>query len=110
MIDDVIYKGRYIWNRKKNELTKKQHEGLSFETAVIIFDTPFIVIEYDEKNSGDEDRYKVRGYLGASGFSYITVTFTNRGDMKRIISARKADSEEQEVYNENVRWNFGIRD
>jgi uncharacterized DUF497 family protein len=33
----------------------------------------------------------------------------NRGDMKRIISARKADSEEREVYDENVKRNFGTK-
>jgi uncharacterized DUF497 family protein len=68
MGDDVIYQGRYIWSRKKNALNIKNHEGLSFERAVAIFDMPFKVIEYDDENSDDEDRYNVTGYLGAGGF------------------------------------------
>jgi uncharacterized DUF497 family protein len=106
MIDDVVYNGRYIWNRQKNERNKNEHH-ISFETASQIFDKPFFIIEYDEKNSVDEDRYNGTAYL--DGFSYVTVTFTDRNDMKRIISARRADSEEIEAYNENLRSIIGDR-
>jgi uncharacterized DUF497 family protein len=106
MIDDVVYNGQFIWNRQKNERNKKEH-GISFETGVKIFDKPFLVIEYDEDNSVYEDRYNVTAYL--DGFSYVTVTFTDRDDMKRIISARKADSEEIEAYYENLRAIIGNR-
>jgi uncharacterized DUF497 family protein len=106
MIDDVVYKGRFIWNRQKNERNKKEH-NISFEIGSGVFDKLFLVIEYDESNSADEDRYNATAYL--DGFSYVTVTFTDRDGMKRIISVRKADSEEREAYNENLRSNIGIR-
>jgi uncharacterized DUF497 family protein len=106
MIDDIVYNGQFIWNRQKNERNKREH-GISFEEAISVFNKLFLVIEYDEDNSIDEDRYNGTAYL--DGFSYVTVTFTDRGDMKRIISARKADSGEIEAYNENLRAITGDR-
>jgi uncharacterized DUF497 family protein len=106
MIDDIFYNGQYIWNQQKNERNKKVH-GIPFETASQVFYKPFLIIEYDEENSTTEDRYNATAYL--DGFSYVTVTFTDRNDMKRIISARKADSEEIEAYHENLRSIIGDR-
>jgi uncharacterized DUF497 family protein len=52
--DDVIYRGKYIWHRLKNERNKQEH-GISFEEAVGVFDDPFSVEEYDIENSTAED-------------------------------------------------------
>jgi uncharacterized DUF497 family protein len=106
MIDDVVFKGKFIWNRKKNERNKKEH-GVSFETGSEVFENLFLVIEYDEEHSIDEDRYNATAYL--EGFSYVTVTFTERGSMKRIISARSAEKEEREAFNENIKTIIGAR-
>jgi uncharacterized DUF497 family protein len=46
MYDDVLYKGRFIWNRLKNILNPKNHK-ISFENAVEAFEDPFYVEEYD---------------------------------------------------------------
>jgi uncharacterized DUF497 family protein len=37
--DGVIYRGKYIWHRLKNERNKQRH-GISFEEAVGVFDDP----------------------------------------------------------------------
>jgi uncharacterized DUF497 family protein len=106
MYDDIIYKGKYIWNRLKNERNKRDHH-ISFEEAVDVFDDLFAVEEYDTDNSMYEDRYNITGFL--SGLSYVTVAFLIRDNLARIFSARNADSEEREAYNENVRRHIGNR-
>ena len=62
MYNDVLYKGRFIWNRLKNVLNQKSHR-ISFENAVEVFEDPFYVEEYDEANSAYEDRYSITVYL-----------------------------------------------
>jgi uncharacterized DUF497 family protein len=106
MYDDVLYKGRFIWNHLKNVLNQKNHK-MSFENAVEVFEDPFYIEEYDEANSGYEDRYRITGYL--EDWHYITVSFTMRDNLIRIFSAREADGEEEGAYDENVRNYLGRR-
>ncbi|MCL2410797.1 MAG: BrnT family toxin [Treponema sp.] len=104
--DEVIYRGKYVWHRLKNEKNKKEHEGLSFEEAIGVFDDPFSVEEYDIDNSITEDRYNLTGNIGGK-WIVVTVTSTPRGELIRIISARKADSFEKEAYYDNIRKTVG---
>ena len=106
MYDDVMYKGRFVWNRLKNVLNQKNHH-ISFENAAAVFEDPFYVEEYDEANSDHEDRYNLTGFL--KDWHYITVSFTMRDNLIRIFSARKADGEEEGAYDDNVRTYFGKR-
>jgi uncharacterized DUF497 family protein len=68
MHDDVIYKGRYIWNRLKNEKNKQDH-GIAFEEASEVFDDPFAVEEYDTANSDPEEQgsydENIQRYIGS---------------------------------------------
>jgi uncharacterized DUF497 family protein len=105
MYDDVIYNGRFIWNRHKAEINLREH-GITFEKATTAFDDPFFVEEYDEENSLSEDRYNITGFVKGM---YMTVSFTLRDNLTRIFSARKADNDEEEAYNENIRRYIGER-
>jgi len=105
MYDDVIFKGRFIWNKLKAESNQRKH-GISFEKATEVFDDPFFIEEYDEDNSEKEDRYNIVGFMKGI---YMTVSFTLRNDLIRIFSARKADNEEEEAYDENIRRYIGER-
>jgi uncharacterized DUF497 family protein len=102
---DVIYHGRFMWNRLKAEANHRKH-GITFEKATEVFDDPFCIEEYDEENAEDEDRYNITGFVESS---YITVSFTLRGNLTRIFSARKADIEEEEAYDENIGRYIGER-
>jgi len=105
MYYDIIYKGRFIWNRLKAEASFKKH-GIAFEDATEVFDDPFFVEEYDEENSINEERYNIVGFVKGK---HITVSFTIRDNLTRIFSARKADNEEEGAYNENIRRYIGER-
>ena len=66
----------------------------------------FFIEEYDEENSENEDRYNIVGFVNGA---YITVSFTLRDNLTRIFSAREADNEEEEAYDENIRRYIGER-
>jgi uncharacterized DUF497 family protein len=104
-IYDVIYNGRFIWNRLKAENNHRKH-GITFEKATEIFNDPFFIEEYDEESSVNEDRYNITGFFNVR---YITVSFALRDNLTRIFSARKADIEEEEAYNENISRYIGER-
>ena len=106
MYDDVVYKNKFIWHRLKNELNIQRHK-ISFETATDVFDDPFAIIGYDLANSTEqEDRYKITGMMSFRT-AFVTVSFTPRGELTRIFSARKGDEKEKEAYIENTRRNLG---
>ena len=105
MYDDVVYENKYIWNRSKNEVNKQRHK-ISFETASLAFDDPLAMVVYDFTNSTYiEDRYRLTGFLTAHS-SFVTVSFTQRMELTRIFSARKADEKEKDGYIENARRYF----
>jgi uncharacterized DUF497 family protein len=88
--------GRFEWDENKDRLNKKNH-GFSFNEILEIFDDPAFLEGYDGKHSGQEDRYYGIGCL--NNILYIIVFYTLRGRI-RIISARQADIDEQEEYND----------
>jgi uncharacterized DUF497 family protein len=104
MHDDIVYKGKYIWYSGKNIANRRKHH-ISFETASNVFDDPFAFELFDEANSLGEDRYKVTGYI--YGMSYVTVSVTYRDPLIRLLSARSAEPNEIEEYNENAERYIG---
>lgn len=93
----VEYYG-FEWDREKNIKNRKKHK-ISFETAVHIFDDPFLIEEYDEvHSSADEDRWQYIGMVGK--ILLLFVVAMDKGEKIRIISARKANRDEERIYNE----------
>jgi uncharacterized DUF497 family protein len=89
--------GRFEWDEDKDRLNIKNH-GFSFHEMLEIFDDPAFIADYDDGHSQEEDRYYGIGCL--NNIVYIIVFYTERGERKRIISARQADRAEQEMYND----------
>jgi len=88
--------GRFEWDETKDRLNKKEH-GFSFDEILEIFDDPAFLEGYDRAHSGNEDRYYGMGCL--NGILCVIVFYTLR-ERTRIISARQADGEEQEEYDD----------
>ncbi|MDR0909667.1 MAG: BrnT family toxin [Spirochaetaceae bacterium] len=105
MTDDVIYLGRYIWSRSKADLNITNHR-IRFEDAVKVFSNPLSVEDYDDLHSEYEDRWNITGRIGET---VVTVSYTLRGELIRIISAYDADSEDEEAYYENIKRFIGTR-
>ena len=86
----------FEWNARKAELNVKKH-GVTFDEAIAAFDDENAVEFLDEGNSIGEVRFRL---IGASPSRLLFVSFTERADVTRIISARAAETIEIEIYHE----------
>ena len=87
------------WDSNKNEINKQEHEGLGFELAQLVFADPNRLerIDRSENNTSNEERWQTLGMAG----KVLFVVFTERGERKRIISARLANKAERRSYHGN---------
>jgi len=83
----------FEWYSEKEKSIAEKH-GLDIETVKKIFDDPFRVIQYDLTHSGLEDRWQILGKVN----EVIFAVYTERDENIRIITARKATSEERRIY------------
>ncbi len=86
---------RIEWDRLKAEQNLRKH-GVSFEEAQAVFADPLSVTVDDPDHSEYEDRLLILGQ--SAGGKLLVVSFTERGDRIRIISARPADPRERRNY------------
>ena len=88
---------RFEWDPAKAAKTKAKR-GISFEEAEVVFLDPYSLSRYDAEHSDTEERYIRIGRIVAG---VITVVYTDRpGNIRRIISVRKAVRKEEEAYYE----------
>ena len=90
--------GRHFdWDSSKNIININKH-GISFKEAATVFsDINAIEIE-DEKHSQDEDRFLIVGKSRKLRLLVVCHCYRENDEIIRIISARKAASEEIELY------------
>jgi uncharacterized DUF497 family protein len=84
----------FEWDFTKAEENFLKH-GISFPEATIALDDPMIVEELDDREQYGEDR--VKAYAMGNSF-VLTIVYTERGEVIRIISARRATRHEQDYY------------
>lgn len=92
---------RWIWDPDKAAANRTKH-GVSFETAVRVFDDPFHASKPDPHPDGD--RWHTIGLVGP--VLLLVIHTLPEGDFEagkavgRIVSARKATARERKVYEE----------
>jgi uncharacterized protein len=87
----------FEWDPDKAESNFKKH-GVSFEEARTILSDPLEMTIFDPDHSDDEDRFIS---MGVSDLRRIlVVSYTERGDRLRLISARVANKRERKKYEE----------
>ena len=90
---------KFEWDEEKNQTNIEKHK-VSFDEAKTVFDDTNAVYIYDEANSVYEDRFNAIGIT--EGFERkLTVCHCYRGEddeIIRIISARRANKHESELY------------
>ena len=87
----------FAWDPAKAELNLKEH-GVSFDEATTVFRDTLSITIGDPDHSDSEDRFidigmSHRGQL-------LVVSYTERKDKIRIISARRATRTERKSYEE----------
>ena len=89
----------FEWDENKNRENKKKH-GISFEVAIRVFLDNKRIEKFDEKHSTDEEeRINVIGRV--SDMLILFVVNPDRNGKTRIISARRAEPNEEAEYYEN---------
>jgi uncharacterized DUF497 family protein len=90
----MIMKLQFEWDEEKERINISKH-GIDFETASHVFLDPNRMEYYDEAHSSsEEDRYITIGYVA----EVLTVVYTDRSNVMRIISARAATKKERDRY------------
>jgi uncharacterized DUF497 family protein len=85
----------FEWDGAKERANRKKH-GLGFRAAAKVFLDPH-VIELDDHGVDDELRFIAIGMVDGR---ILTVSYTMRGAIIRIISARGAEPHEKRTYHE----------
>ncbi len=87
----------FEWDDDKNAANLAKH-GIAFEEAATIFDGEYLSFE-DRRIDYGELRLTTLGRL--AGEVIIVVVHTDRDERIRIISARKANRHERQVFNDH---------
>jgi uncharacterized protein len=88
---------RFEWDKKKAAKKLKKHE-VSFEEAKTVFDDEVFISFVDDEHSTDEERFITIGMSLRARL--LMVAHTDREELIRIISARKATKNEEDFYTE----------
>jgi uncharacterized DUF497 family protein len=96
LTERLVRDDEFEWDDKRAAENLTRH-GVSFEAARLAFDDPFSVSREDRRKTYGEDRYSL---LGVVEGRLVHVSYTFRGDLVRIVSARGAEPYEQRLYHE----------
>jgi len=88
----------FEWDEEKAAANLSKH-GVSFDEAKTVFDDLLYVDFYDPDHSYDEHRYIIIGESRQGRL--LVVSYTERGDVTRLISAREVTPTEREAYEES---------
>ena len=91
----------FEWDQRKNTTNKRKH-GISFEEAQTVFSDDHALIIADPDASDEEDRFVLLGLSSALRMLVVCHCYRRKDAVIRIISARKADRQEQRQYTD--RW------
>jgi len=85
----------FQWDSGNLDKNRLKHDVEAFEAEQMFFNDPLIVI-LDEKHSTQETRYAAFGITNDD--RKLTIIFTQRNQMIRIISARDMNKKEKNYY------------
>ncbi len=84
----------FEWDEEKASSNHDKH-GIAFEDAALIFRDSRRVVREDTREDYGEKRYQT---IGRAGALVLFVAYTIRRARYRLITARRASSEEREAY------------
>lgn len=87
----------FEWHDEKAAANLAHHK-VSFEEAKTVFDDPLYVDFYDPDHSYDEQRYLIVGESRQGRL--LIVSYIERNDVVRLISAREVTAAERKAYEE----------
>ena len=91
---------KFIWDDNKAESNVKKH-GITFNEGTTVFDDDSARVIFDPDHSVNEDRFIILGISCSMRVLVVCHCYRENETQIRIISARKADKQEQKQY-----WRF----
>ena len=88
---------RFEWDDRKAAANLKKH-GVSFEEAKSVFVDERAKLIDDPDHSENEDRFVLLGMSSALRLLLVCHSYRSKGNVIRIISARKAVTKEYKSY------------
>jgi uncharacterized protein len=88
------------WDERKATTNREKH-GVTFDEACTVFDDPHAVIFDDPMHSNNEWREIIIGHSNYGRLLFVS--FTERVDHVRIISARGATARERRDYEQGTK-------
>jgi len=92
---------RFEWDREKNWINQKKHNGIAFESAAAVFDDPHVLFRRDRIVAGEQRWHAI----GTAQEAVLLVVHVYRMESEngeeeiiRIISARQASQRERRIY------------
>jgi hypothetical protein len=89
----------FEWDSQKAAKNLRKHK-VTFNEAATVFDDPLSVTVTDPDHSAEEDRFIIVGQSYRRRL--LIVSFAERGDRIRIISARELTPAERRAYEEEI--------
>ncbi len=87
----------FEWDDRKDRVNSKKH-GVSFDEARTVFFDEYAIQFFDPEHSESEDRFILLGTSFKLKTLVVCHCFRQEETVVRIISARKADKDEEQVY------------
>lgn len=89
--------GEFEWDDSKAAANLAKHK-VSFENAKRAFNDPFAIEREDDRQDYGEPRFNLLGMVDGR---LLSIAYTPRGDVTRIINARGAEAYEHRLYHED---------
>ena len=86
---------RFTWNEGKSDANLRDR-GFDFAFASLIFEG--VTVEVEDRRRGYGEKRMVA--IGQVGDIHLTVVYTDRILVRRIISARRSNRRERQIYTE----------
>ena len=86
---------QFEWDKQKADANLKKH-GVSFEEGKTVFEDLFSIELFDPDHSDEDKRFLIVGE--SSKQQLLIVSYTERGNRVRIISARLVTAKERRDY------------
>lgn len=93
---------KFEWNQNKELMNINKH-SVNFSEALTVFDDVLAKIFFDDEHSINEERFIIVGFSNKNRLLFVS--YTERNNNIRIISARLATKRERVQYEkENNKW------
>jgi len=89
----------FEWDKDKAQRNRRKHK-VSFDEAQTVFTDEYSITIPDVEHSHTEERLIIIGVSNKNRL--LVVTYTERGKMIRLISARQATPKERHAYEEEL--------